>query len=785
MTASVSSVSCSLCPETFLGAKELGLHILAAHCESQKTQEDVEDADEEENVVVDGNPGLFMEVDVVEGSSAKDGVVLRSTPTTISPRQQQQPQQQQGLPALNLPRQPTAQEVKQKFMIYKLSDTSNRYICLVCDKMYTSRYNIRMHMNLHSGNNVHKCTYCGRHFAHKHVFESHVRTHTGERPFSCGKCERRFGDRSNCSSHRKRCNGINTVPTPPDSPVRAQTSSPVHSLRSGKSINIAPNVSITPIAKNKKADSSDTSESGIFDNTDHEIEMNNDEEENLDENEGKEEGFDPQIVSVQSMTGEGDEEEDFVNMGYTGEDDDEDYSEEMMIEPDISLEYDDIEENDEPISTIQKPVSNTIFTCSFCNVKYSQQPMLIEHLNTHIDIPSDPTQGDIEQGYQVIYYSSRPKFMCLSCGKLFATSESVNLHLNIHNEDNIYACEHCDKIFAHKHVYESHRKTAHTDKEKSQEHDCSFCNNIFPNAVSLSNHSRVCKLRPKEITPMTETLADKMILQIQTPILPESLMITSNNNTQDTVKKNKPKANRPPPKLIQLNTGAEEEGVKTEVIDTEDHIVINESDIKVEKLDVEDSIVEDDYDAPTRLLNIAAKPTMTLLSEEAKKIFNTSAPQRRLSGSNPRAHRIVETENGREYIPDTNSNNILALDGIEPPPDNSEMKKGYMLRPVGPGGQQRYICVDCGKHYTTSYNVRMHRNIHLGRNLYNCKFCNKEFSHKHVWETHERVHTGERPFKCPTCPKDFADRSNYNSHKKICLRLQQQAFGGTMPAMQM
>ena len=60
--------------------------------------------------------------------------------------------------------------------------------------------------------------------------------------------------------------------------------------------------------------------------------------------------------------------------------------------------------------------------------------------------------------------------------------------------------------------------------------------------------------------------------------------------------------------------------------------------------------------------------------------------------------RIVETENGREYIPDTNSNNILALDGIWPPPEASEVKKGYMLRAVGPGGQKRYICVDCGKH---------------------------------------------------------------------------------------
>ena len=78
--------------------------------------------------------------------------------------------------------------------------------------------------------------------------------------------------------------------------------------------------------------------------------------------------------------------------------------------------------------------------------------------------------------------------------------------------------------------------------------------------------------------------------------------------------------------------------------------------------------------------------------------------------------------------------NYSIIAGIYPPPDSSEFKKGYMLRPVGPGGQQRYICVECGKHYTTSYNVRMHRNIHLGRNLYNCKFCHKEFSHKHVWE---------------------------------------------------
>ena len=61
--------------------------------------------------------------------------------------------------------------------------------------------------------------------------------------------------------------------------------------------------------------------------------------------------------------------------------------------------------------------------------------MLLDHLTSHIDIPTQPKPQDLEQGYLAIFYSSRPKFMCLSCGKLFATAESVNLHLNIHTEN--------------------------------------------------------------------------------------------------------------------------------------------------------------------------------------------------------------------------------------------------------------------------------------------------------------------------------------------------------------
>ena len=63
------------------------------------------------------------------------------------------------------------------------------------------------------------------------------------------------------------------------------------------------------------------------------------------------------------------------------------------------------------------------------------------------------------------------------------------------------------------------------------------------------------------------------------------------------------------------------------------------------------------------------------------------------SSSNPRAHKIVETPAGREYIPDTNSNNIINLDTIYPPPSDPELKRGYMLRPCGTNLKMKILTV--------------------------------------------------------------------------------------------
>jgi hypothetical protein len=370
---------------TTAGRDELEREERMATAGRDELDDDEGDDELEDNLVIDGSPGDTMEVEDVD--PLEEVLTGPADEAEISP-------------TINLPRKPTAAEARQRFMAYRLPDGSQRYICLVCEKMYTSRYNIRMHMNLHTGNNVHTCRYCGRKFAHKHVYESHLRTHTGERPFACEKCERKFGDRSNCASHMKRCglhgnsSNYNNSDSSASSPVVKQEKEEEEEEKTVDesrmmpgSISIAPNVSLTPISKLKNPEENKPrlfhigpaftaagfaavplSGGGVANGytvvgQPPQVVMLN---------------FQPQIVAVQSLSAampiaampiaataaavpavalaatttssNNNNSEDFVNMGYLGEEDDTeeeevmDDSEEVMIEPDISLDYDDIEE---------------------------------------------------------------------------------------------------------------------------------------------------------------------------------------------------------------------------------------------------------------------------------------------------------------------------------------------------------------------------------------------------------------------------------------------------------
>uniref|UniRef100_A0A0K2T1G1 Zinc finger protein 62 homolog [Danio rerio] n=1 Tax=Lepeophtheirus salmonis TaxID=72036 RepID=A0A0K2T1G1_LEPSM len=673
-----SSYPCSICKTQFENPKDLGTHILKQHCidgstESFKNEESDEEMEEED-------PMLIMEDDDdVDKSNNEWAESLNNHRFNNIIK--------------DLPRSPTTDESNQQFMIHRMSDYTTRYICLICCKAYTSRYNIRMHMNLHLGRNVHSCKFCGRFFAHKHVYESHLRTHTGEKPFPCNRCGRPFSDRSNCSAHQKKCRSFKT------STIKLLLNNN-NDLLNNNNNTASPDLQISlptePLPLHEISDQ-------IKEFKTNEIYTENAEEDIISSESESESSFGPQIISVETCN-----EDDFSVEDL----------EEIQIEPDI-IDYEEFTNNNNtPISNINRTSLSepqqtpdkqliiskeehskteypkehskslaqkhtpprhfvsaiTIYTCSFCSAKFKQQEYLFNHLSDHVNIPKSVQKEDYQKGYFVFYFTSRLKAMCLFCGKIFASESQVKIHINIHYDENIYNCRFCEKVFSDFKNFELHIKT-HSEEFK---YSCRYCENAFMSRMVLVQHIKTCSAN-------------------------EDLFKTSES-----------------PK--------EEDEIRS-------------------------------------LPTLKPLSTQSVKSEYPNNEFEDSSEEMNFSD---------------DYIPDNNSNNVINKSAIQPPPTEEEKNVGYCLRQLE-NGQTRFICVRCGKHYTTNYNMRQHINIHTGKGLHTCRFCKRSFTHKHVWETHERIHTGERPFKCQHCPKDFADRSNYNSHRKLCALTKQRIVTGNSP----
>lgn len=76
-----------------------------------------------------------------------------------------------------------------------------RWKCRMCEKSYTSKYNLVTHILGHNGIKPHGCHLCGKLFKQLSHLHTHLLTHRGMRPHKCQVCHKAFTQTSHLKRH--------------------------------------------------------------------------------------------------------------------------------------------------------------------------------------------------------------------------------------------------------------------------------------------------------------------------------------------------------------------------------------------------------------------------------------------------------------------------------------------------------------------------------------------------------------------------------------------------------
>ena len=97
----------------------------------------------------------------------------------------------------------------------QLQDSGEKqHKCWTCDKMFTHKSSMKLHIWPHTGEKQFVCTICNMSFFRGTNLDFHIRTHTRVKPYACTHCDLSFSQEGSLIEHNKNQSGEITSFTP-------------------------------------------------------------------------------------------------------------------------------------------------------------------------------------------------------------------------------------------------------------------------------------------------------------------------------------------------------------------------------------------------------------------------------------------------------------------------------------------------------------------------------------------------------------------------------------------